>query len=631
MKNDGHILQLKLTIMKKFMISCFISFLLIAAYSQDYLVYFEGTGSSTYLDQVKVENLTQGTELTLNGTDILNLKAVLTPEIDEAYSTSERSITIYPNPATDYVNVEFVTSDPDEATISVFDEVGKTLIQTRADLGNGIQDYQISGLGKGIYIIRVSSENYTYSGKIVSLQNKAEIASITPNTSTIHFGNESRLKSTNSIIQMQYNDGERLKFTGTAGNFSTVMIDIPAYNKTITFDFMPCTDGDNNNYPVVRIGAQVWMAENLRTTKYYDGDDIPNVTDGTWSALTAPAYCWYDNNIANKDPFGALYNWYTVNTGELCPSGWQVPTDEEWTALMNNVGGDTIAGDKLRETGIVHWSNPNTTATNETGFTDLPTGYRGSEGYFGSFGVSNFLWSSSENTPDRVWYRYLSNTISGVNRGDDVKTVGFSVRCIKESSGTVTDIDGNVYHTITIGTQTWMVENLKTTRYNDGTPIPDGSDPDEWPYLTTDAYCWYGNDSLTYGPTYGALYNWYAVNTGKLCPAGWHVPDESDWNTLITYLGGENVAGGKLKETGTIHWFDPNEGATNETGFTALPGGSRWDYDTYNFINYVGYWWSADQDDADYAWYRQIINNYSGAYSNSTEKYRGLSVRCIKD
>ena len=142
------------------------------------------------------------------------------------------------------------------------------------------------------------------------------------------------------------------------------------------------------------------------------------------------------------------------------------------------------------------------------------------------------------------------------------------------SNRLVTDIDGNVYQTVTIGTQVWMVENLKTTRYIDGTAIPLDTNSSTWGGLTTPGYCWY-NDSAIYGNTYGALYNWYAVNTGKLAPAGWHVPTDSEWTVLTTYLGGETVAGGKLKDTGTTYWQSPNTGATNASGFLALPGGFR--------------------------------------------------------
>jgi uncharacterized protein (TIGR02145 family) len=144
----------------------------------------------------------------------------------------------------------------------------------------------------------------------------------------------------------------------------------------------------------------------------------------------------------------------------------------------------------------------------------------------------------------------------------------------------VTDGDGNVYNTVTIGTQIWMKGNLKTMKFNYGTSIPNVTDNTTWAGLTSAAYCWYNNDAATYKTTYGALYNWYAVdvasNDGKnVCPAGWHIPSDAEWTTLTDYLGGASVAGSKLKETGTTHWLSPNTGATNESGFTALPGGGH--------------------------------------------------------
>lgn len=125
------------------------------------------------------------------------------------------------------------------------------------------------------------------------------------------------------------------------------------------------------------------------------------------------------------------------------------------------------------------------------------------------------------------------------------------------SYGTMTDQEGNVYKTITIGTQTWMAENLRTTTYNDGTVIPNVTDNDEWADLSTPAYCWYDNDSATYAQTYGALYNWYTVATDSLCPTGWHVPTDAEWTILTDTLGGLTIAGGLLKETGTTHWTAP--------------------------------------------------------------------------
>ncbi len=197
--------------------------------------------------------------------------------------------------------------------------------------------------------------------------------------------------------------------------------------------------------------------------------------------------------------------------------------------------------------------------------------------------------------------------------------------------GSVTDIDGNTYKTIQIGNQTWMAENLKVTKYRDGTVIPNVTDNDSWKVLSSGAYCWYNNDAATNKNIYGALYNWYAVtDTRNLCPAGWRVPSETEWTTLTTFLGGENVAGGKLKETGTTHWWIPNSGATNETGFTALPGGENV-YGQFNNNGEYGYLWSVTEAGWQNAWFLNLYRAESYVAGGQFGKEDGMSVRCIKD
>jgi uncharacterized protein (TIGR02145 family) len=198
---------------------------------------------------------------------------------------------------------------------------------------------------------------------------------------------------------------------------------------------------------------------------------------------------------------------------------------------------------------------------------------------------------------------------------------------------TITDSDGNVYAVIRIGDQFWMRENLKTVNLNDGTPITHVTDSSLWNLYLTPEYCYYNNDKATYNGTYGALYNWYAVQSGRLCPTGWHVPTRDEWTSLITYLGGEDVAGWKLKEAGTNHWTSPNV-ASNESGFTALPGGVRHNitsYSTFGNIGLYGYWWSSNQYNGSF-YYDLMLYNYGTNGSIGTQVITdGLSVRCIKD
>ena len=195
----------------------------------------------------------------------------------------------------------------------------------------------------------------------------------------------------------------------------------------------------------------------------------------------------------------------------------------------------------------------------------------------------------------------------------------------------VRDYDGNIYGVVTIGTQIWMAENLKTTKYNDGTAIPLVTDNTEWLNLTTGAYCWYNNNEATYKNTYGALYIWYTVNTGNLCPTGWHVPTDTEWTTLTDYLGGTSIAGGKLKETGTTHWTTPNTGATNETGFTALPGGNRTGNGTFGQVGIYGFWWSPTEYNASSARTRSLRYSSSSVARDAYSKKTGFSVRCLRD
>ena len=220
----------------------------------------------------------------------------------------------------------------------------------------------------------------------------------------------------------------------------------------------------------------------------------------------------------------------------------------------------------------------------------------------------------------------------------------------------VTDIDGNVYASVTNCGQTWTKQNLNVSKYSDGTPIPQVTDPNAWTNLTTGAWCYYNNTTAN-GTTYGKLYNWYAVvgiydaasanNPAlrkKLAPTGWHVPTDAEWSSLINCLdpyanGGNNfpnIAGGKMKATGTIQagtglWQDPNTEATNESGFTGLPAGRCYTDVTFGDIGLYGYWWSSSEFNTAIAWYRSLYFYYGNAGRGGNDKKGGFSVRCIKD
>jgi len=224
------------------------------------------------------------------------------------------------------------------------------------------------------------------------------------------------------------------------------------------------------------------------------------------------------------------------------------------------------------------------------------------------------------------------------------------VNCAKNSTGadsntildtnTITDADGNVYTTVCIGTQIWTGENLRTTRYNDGTSIPLAADSSLWRFRTTPAYCWYDNEtSLNPRNSYGGLYNWFAVKTGKLAPSGWHVSTNADWDTLIAFLGGDSVAGGKLKEYGYYHWYswnNENVWASDEYGFTALPGGCRDSWGKFYNRSSRGYWWAASMNDTEYCYAIDcssgaVYRGKSSSIADDDEACDGFSVRLVKD
>jgi uncharacterized protein (TIGR02145 family) len=219
-------------------------------------------------------------------------------------------------------------------------------------------------------------------------------------------------------------------------------------------------------------------------------------------------------------------------------------------------------------------------------------------------------------------YRVKAKNSLGVTYGNDMTFEIYKI----------VDIEGNIYSAIQIGTQVWMAENLKTTKFNDNTDIPLVTDNNSWISLTTPGYCWYNNDETSYKNNYGALYNWYCVSYGKLCPVGWHVPTNDEFTILANYLGGVNIAGGKIKESGYVHWSSPNTGATNETDFTALPGGQRTETPTFDGIGSYGVWWSSTPYNSVKPWYRSLgCTNEIFYVGNGSLNIRGFSIRCIKD
>ena len=198
--------------------------------------------------------------------------------------------------------------------------------------------------------------------------------------------------------------------------------------------------------------------------------------------------------------------------------------------------------------------------------------------------------------------------------------------CTKSTTPTPQNIP-----TVSVCNQVWMTKNLDVATYRNGDSIPQVTDPTQWVNLTTGAWCYYNNDAAN-GSIYGKLYNWYAVNDSRgLAPTGYHVSSDAEWTSLSTCLGGDSLAGGKIKEAGFMHWLNPNTGATNSSGITGLPAGCR-DFDgSFNYISSYGIWWSSTEDDTTYSWAHNVYNSDGVLLRFNDLKLLGFSVRCLKD
>jgi uncharacterized protein (TIGR02145 family) len=238
-------------------------------------------------------------------------------------------------------------------------------------------------------------------------------------------------------------------------------------------------------------------------------------------------------------------------------------------------------------------------------------------------------------------YRVRVQSRYGTIYGDDVEftTVGPGITFNPGLNyGSVADIDGNSYKTIIIGTQTWMAENLRTTKFNDGSSIFYAMENSQWSSSGLACYSWLNNEEAKFKSIYGAYYNWRVVGSLKLCPAGWHVPSKDEWATLTSYLGGVNNVGTKLKEQGGAHWLNVGSNNTNSSGFTALPGGYRNLGGTFSPVSVSGYWqgnegywWTSTSDGGTIGWYEAFFANSSALLAGSWRIEQGLPVRCLKD
>ena len=429
--------------MKKLTFLFLLVFAIAMTQAQSYQISFAGTGASTNVDSVEVENLTQCTDTIISGSN-----TIMTGFISEMNTDADNAMFIYPNPMTYNCSMSFIATAQGKTTIALYDITGKRILQILEILSIGRHTYTLSGIISGIYFLKIESEKYSYNKKLVSINSTFDVAEIKliktvniVNKQSIvsNTGNSKHSKSAKSAIHLPYMTGDTLKITGISGIYRTVYMLVLNQNQTVTFNFVDCTDADGNHYSVVQIDTMIWMAENLKTTRYRNGNNIPNVTNDTaWRNLTTGAYCNFDNTTYSDtiNTYGRLYNWYAVvDTSNIAPQGWHVPSDSEWFALETFLGGSSIAGGKIKDKCKYLWTSPNVGATNETGFTALPGGYRDFSGMFydlgGGTGLAGFWWSSTMYNTN-AWYRFMLVMYSTLDRTYGYKTRGLSIRCVKD-------------------------------------------------------------------------------------------------------------------------------------------------------------------------------------------------------
>jgi uncharacterized protein (TIGR02145 family) len=441
--------------MKSTAFSIFLFLFLAKINAQFYLVDFTGTGESTQVDSVKVENLSQCTSLALSGSDTLRL--ITTTGIDDKGEDDIIGIRISPNPFGGNCSFQFSLASDNMIYLNLTDLSGKVVLRQSKFLTAGNHTFHLDGLRRGTYSLIIRTDDYMYSAKLVSCATANSNPSLKYAGSTGANGNQ--LKKTSlqelkegrnvkSVISMQFNEGDTLKLTGKSGIYRTVVMLFPDQSQTVLFNFLDCTDADNNHYAVVQIGSQYWMQENLKTTRYLDGSTIQNVPDSAmWAGITSGAWCDYHNDPAEGAYYGHLYNYFAIaDSRKICPPGWHVSSNAEWnlmekfldntvdtTALM---GTGMLIGRILKEGCETRWQQLDSTAGwNSAGFTALCSNFRTANGGWSLAPDDNHddsFWTATPYNENMAWNKSLRWCTSDIYNIFNFNRAGSSVRCIKD-------------------------------------------------------------------------------------------------------------------------------------------------------------------------------------------------------
>ena len=429
----------------RFIITVFVfACISIPANAFDYNITFTGSGASTTVDSVVVQNLSKGKQVTVPSGLQFRLTE-LNSGINEINSIANLAF-VYPNPMTGNATYTFTAKYAGKTQISVFRLDGRKVTALDADLQQGKNSFQLA-LPTGVYLLQATGNGFSYTTKTISL-------SMVTSEPKINFsGNAANIKKPQRApapeVILQYSTGDQILYKGYSGNYCTIVTDKPTETKTTDFKFVECTDADGNNYAVVHIGTQTWMAENLKTTRYRNGDLIETTSPATKEVSTTsqPKYQWaFDGDENNVAKYGRLYTWYAVtDTRYIAPARWHVPSDAEWATLEkylidNGYSNDGTSKGRIAKSlaAITDWYTStlvaavgnDLTKNNSSGFSALPGGYRYPNGTFSRIGYLGFWWSSIETSGTNAGYTELSFETNFLINYYHMKVNGFSVRCI---------------------------------------------------------------------------------------------------------------------------------------------------------------------------------------------------------
>lgn len=414
------------------------------AFSQEIVLTFASAADSITIDSVQALNLKTNQKITIAGNESLILSESKLLGVDNSILPS--NMVVYPNPCTESATLKVNSRVAQKITVKITNMAGQTVLQTASSVMPGEYVFYVSCANEGVYLATIQKSDGTESIRFIQSckgSNKIAIgsskyASSLSNlvTSSNHTEKDALLKGAklNNKQLMEYKSNDGLMFTFYAGIYKTVVTTTPTESATITAEFLKCVDADNNSYPVVKIGNQWWMAKNLSTTHYNNGDAIPtDIVDTAWVKLKTGAYSCYLKNPKYIPNYGLLYNWFAASDERgVCPVGWHLSSDEEWLEMLNYLGSPENAGGELKATGTEFWLTPNIGATNSTGFSALPSSGRNIDGVLYNDGRDCYYWLANERDTTYAYNRLIYFNHIRVPKVFHTKVDGFAVRCVKD-------------------------------------------------------------------------------------------------------------------------------------------------------------------------------------------------------